>query len=66
LLERGNEAVLCKLLSRPDVADEASQPGDEPGRLDPPDRFDGAMRARGCRLGAACAPGRDSLSRSYG
>ena len=31
LLERGNEGVLCELLSRPDVADEASQPGDEPG-----------------------------------
>jgi hypothetical protein len=31
LFERGNEGVLCELLSRPDVADEASQPGDEPG-----------------------------------
>src|SRR5438552_1650976 len=47
LLERGNEGVLCELLSGPDVADEASQPGDEPGRLDPPDRFDGAMRGGG-------------------
>jgi hypothetical protein len=46
LLERGNESVLCKLLCRPDVADEASQAGDEPRRLDPPDGFDGAMRPR--------------------
>jgi hypothetical protein len=44
LLERGYEGVLCELLRRPDVADDASQPGDEPGRLDPPDRFDRAMR----------------------
>jgi hypothetical protein len=43
LLERGNEGVLGQLFSRADVTDEASQPGDEPGRLDPPDRFDRAM-----------------------
>src|SRR5229473_8400567 len=49
LLERGDQGVLCELLSRPDVADHTSQPGDEPGRLDPPDRFDRAMRfARAC------------------
>src|SRR5205807_4870388 len=47
LLERSDEGVLCELLSRPDVADEARQPGDEPGRLDPPDRFDRAMRFGG-------------------
>jgi hypothetical protein len=47
LLKRRNEGVLCQFLSRPDVADEASQPGDEPGRLDPPDRFDRAMRFGG-------------------
>jgi hypothetical protein len=47
LLERGYEGVLCELLRRPDVADDASQPGDEPGRLDPPDRFDRAMRFGG-------------------
>jgi len=44
LLERGDEGILCELLSRPDVADDASQPGNEPGRLDPPDRFDRSMR----------------------
>src|SRR5207302_6507620 len=47
LLERGNERVLRELLGGPDVADEASQPGDEPGRLDPPDRFDRAVRLFG-------------------
>src|SRR6266571_4035417 len=51
LLERSNEGVLCELLSRADVADEASQPGDEPGRLDPPDRLDSAMRLGGIYLG---------------
>ena len=50
LLERGDQGVLCELLSRPDVADDASQPGDEPGRLDPPDRFDRPMRFGGCCL----------------
>ena len=49
LLECGNEGVLCELLSGPDVADAASQPGDEPGRLDPPNRFDGAMSFGGYR-----------------
>src|SRR5207253_11213121 len=34
LLERGDERVLCELLSRADVADDSSQPGDKPGRLD--------------------------------
>jgi hypothetical protein len=60
LLERGDEGVLRELLCSPDVADDASQPGDEPGRLDPPDRFDRAMH-----LGGSCR-GRASLSRSYG
>src|SRR2546427_1593448 len=65
LLERGNEGVLCELLSRPDIADEASQPGDEPGRLDPPDRVDGAMRVGGHRLRETGALRRISLSRTY-
>src|SRR5439155_14955318 len=46
LLERGPERVLRELLSCPDVADHPSQPGDEPGRLDAPDRFDRATRLR--------------------
>src|SRR5713226_3704263 len=66
LLERGNEGVLCELLSGPDVADYASQPGDEPGRLDPPDRFDRAMRFGGCCLAATWACGRVPVSRTYG
>ncbi len=40
---------MCELFSRPDVTDNSGQPGDEPGRLDPPDRFDRAMSfAGGC------------------
>src|SRR5438128_12195836 len=30
LLERGDEGVLCKLLSRPDAGDDRSAPGEEP------------------------------------
>src|SRR2546425_4859219 len=66
LLERGNECVLGELLSRPDVADEASQPGDEPGRLDPPDRFDRAMRFTGRCLATTRVFERPSASRIYG
>ncbi len=66
LLERRNERVLRELLSRPDVDDKASQPGDEPGRLDPPDRFNRAMRFGGCCLGATWASRRPCASRIYG
>ena len=55
LLERGNESVLRELLGRPDVADETSQPGDEPGRLDPPDRFDRAVRFGRRRIYRECS-----------
>ena len=41
--ERGDEGVLREFLGQADVAHHARQPGDEPGRFDPPDRFDGAM-----------------------
>src|SRR5438132_10067212 len=52
LLQRSDEGVLCELLGRPDIADDASQPSDEPGRLDPPDHFDNTMRfGRGCLYG---------------
>src|SRR5438874_11631262 len=66
LLERGNESVLRELLGRTDVADETSQPGDEPGRLDPPDRFDRAMRFDDRRLAATWALERVFLRRIYG
>src|SRR6266542_539374 len=66
LLERGDEGVLCELLSRPNVADHAGQPGDEPSRFDPPDRFDRAMRSGGPRLAATWILGRDSLALTYG
>ena len=50
LLERCDQGVLRELLSRPNVADDASQPCDEPGRLDSPDRFDRAMQVTGVCL----------------
>ena len=49
LLERGDERVLRQLLGEADVAHDPREPGDEPGRLDPPDRLDGAVDvAHGC------------------
>src|SRR5207249_915846 len=50
LLEGGNQGVLRELLGRLDVAEDPGQPGDEPCRLDPPDRLDRAIRLPGCRL----------------
>jgi hypothetical protein len=41
--ERGDQRVLGEFLGQADVAHHARQPGDEPGRFDAPDRFDGAM-----------------------
>ena len=45
-LERGHERVLGQVLGDADVAHDPGQPGDEPGRLDPPYRVD---RDGGCR-----------------
>ncbi len=50
LLERGDERVLREILGQADVAHDPRETGDEPGRLDPPDRVDRAMRI-GCRHG---------------
>jgi hypothetical protein len=47
LLERDHERVLRQLLGQADVAHHPGEPGDDPGRLDPPDRFDRAMRIDG-------------------
>ena len=35
LLECGDESVLRELFGQSDIADDTSEPGDEPGRLDP-------------------------------
>src|SRR3989441_496878 len=43
-LERGDERLLREVLGDPDVAHDPRQTGDEPGRLDPPDRVDRAPR----------------------
>ena len=43
LLERGDQRVLRELFGQADVAHDPRQAGDEPGRLDPPDRVDRAM-----------------------
>ena len=42
-LEGDDESVLGELLRETDVAHDPREPGDEPGRLDPPDRVDRAM-----------------------
>jgi hypothetical protein len=46
-LERGEKSVLREILGKTDVAHDPRQPGDEPGRLDPPDRVDRAVRVGG-------------------
>ena len=43
LLERGDESILRELLGEADVAHHPREPGDESGRLDPPDGVDRAM-----------------------
>src|SRR6267142_5902418 len=65
LLERGDQGVLRELLSRPYVSDDASQPGDEPGRLHVPDRFDRAMRFGGCCGSVTVPRGRVCVSETY-
>ncbi len=47
LLERGEEGVLRQVLGQADIAYDARQAGDEPGRFNPPDRVDGAVRFGG-------------------
>src|SRR5260370_32974063 len=42
-LERRDESILRKLLGHTYVADDASKPGDQSGRLNPPDRIDRGM-----------------------
>jgi len=43
LLECGDESVLRELLGKTDIAHDPSETGDDLGRLNPPDRIDGAM-----------------------
>src|SRR5439155_24354805 len=44
LLERGDERILRELLGKTDIAHDPRETGDEPGRLDPPDRVDRSVR----------------------
>ena len=46
LLKRGDERVLGQVLRHRHVAHDASQPGYQPGRLDPPDGVDRTMGGR--------------------
>ena len=43
LLERGDESILGEVLGKADIAHDPRETGDEPRRLDPPDRVDRAM-----------------------
>ena len=45
-LEGDDESVLREFLGQTDIADDTSEAGDEPGRLDPPDCVDDAMGIR--------------------
>src|SRR5580704_7574766 len=58
-LEGGDESVLRELFGQTDIADDSSEAGDEPGRVDPPDCVDDPMGIRGghSRLGACTLPG---------
>src|SRR5207237_56603 len=42
-LEGRDESILCELLGYTDIADDAGEASDEPGRLDPPHGIDCAM-----------------------
>jgi hypothetical protein len=43
LLESCDESILCEVLGQADIAHNPRQSGNEPRRLDPPDRVDGMM-----------------------
>jgi hypothetical protein len=49
--ERRHERILRELFRPPDVAHDPREARDEPGRLDPPDRVDRAVRFRGLHGG---------------
>jgi hypothetical protein len=46
LLQGGDERVLRQLLGNADVANDARQACDQPGRLYPPDGLNGSVRVR--------------------
>ncbi|MDJ0345147.1 hypothetical protein QMK19_31900 [Streptomyces sp. H10-C2] len=46
MFERGDERVLGELLGEADVVHHPREPGDDGGRLEFPDRIDGAMGVR--------------------
>jgi hypothetical protein len=56
LLQRCDERVLCEVLGQADVAHHSGEAGDEPGRLDPPDRIDRAMDGGGRHRAPTAAP----------
>ena len=66
LLQRRDERVLREVLGQPDVAHHPRQPGDQPGRLDPPDGVDRAVVAAliASRSSAPAAPRRVARRRS--
>ena len=60
-LERRHQRVLGEVLGQADVADHPRQAGDQPRRLDPPDRLDravGVARRRGRRAQGVSPPAR--------
>ena len=61
LIVDNDERVLRQLFGHTYVADDASQPGNQPGRLDPPHSVDGTM---GIGDGHGGAPWRSNLNLS--
>ena len=62
LLQRGDQRVLGEVLGQADVAHEPREPGDEPRRLDPPDRVDRAVRRRRAHAAIAYSLGGELLA----
>ena len=65
-LERGDEGVLGQVLGQADVPHEPREAGDQPGRLDPPDRLDRAMGVGGQPVSAPRPPRPGSAPRPPG
>jgi len=52
LLERGDQSILREIFGNTDVPHDPRETGDEPWRLNPPDRVDGSISLGSISLGA--------------
>src|SRR2546428_283739 len=58
LLERGDERILREIFGKTEIAHDPREPGDEPCRLDPPDRVDRAACIGSRHAPISCEGGR--------